>query len=255
MSLDMSEFYQVFFEEAGELLAQMEQLLLNIDVGSPDPEDLNAIFRCAHSIKGGAATFGFADLTEVTHVLESLLDRIRKGEVRLRPVLVDAFLGAGDVLKDQLAGHRGDGEADPAAAADVCARLRDLAATADAPAQPAAAPSAPVPAPPVAAAAVSPGPPVEAPVAAPAPGAQSAGGRFRIGFEIEGAPKATAGLAGHVIAGLERLGEIRFTRGGRGGGGGRNLGGPRFQSRSGRGAGKRGCGAGRGGRRDTGRGG
>lgn len=106
MTIDISQFFQVFFDEADELLAEMEKLLLAIDVVAPDDEDLNAIFRAAHSIKGGAATFGLGDLTEVTHVLESLLDRIRKGEVLLTIKHVDAFLLAKDVLKMQLDGHR-----------------------------------------------------------------------------------------------------------------------------------------------------
>ena len=75
MSIDMSEFYQVFFEEAAELLEEMETLLVDLDLNDPNLEHLNAIFRVAHSIKGGAATFGFTDMAEVTHVLESLLDR------------------------------------------------------------------------------------------------------------------------------------------------------------------------------------
>ncbi|MPT29719.1 MAG: chemotaxis protein CheA, partial [Achromobacter sp.] len=78
--LDLSQFYETFFDEADELLAQMEQLLLELDVGAPDIEQLNAIFRAAHSIKGGAATFGFADVTELTHRMESLLDRLRRHE-------------------------------------------------------------------------------------------------------------------------------------------------------------------------------
>lgn len=106
MTIDMSQFYQVFFDETEELLAEMEKLLLAIDVSNPDEEDLNAIFRAAHSIKGGAGTFGLNDLTEVTHVLESLLDKIRKGEMALSAEHVDAFLTAKDVLKMQLDGHR-----------------------------------------------------------------------------------------------------------------------------------------------------
>ncbi|MFA7506572.1 MAG: Hpt domain-containing protein, partial [Burkholderiaceae bacterium] len=58
-AFDLSQFYAVFFEEAGENLADMETLLLDLDVEAPGDEPLNAIFRCAHSIKGGAATFGF----------------------------------------------------------------------------------------------------------------------------------------------------------------------------------------------------
>lgn len=106
MTIDMSQFFQVFFDEAEELLAEKEKLLLGVDVDSPDPEDLNAIFRTAHSIKGGASTFGLTDMTEVTHILESLLDKIRKGEMALTAEHVDAFLAAKDILKMQLDGHR-----------------------------------------------------------------------------------------------------------------------------------------------------
>jgi two-component system chemotaxis sensor kinase CheA len=131
MSIDMSQFYQVFFEEAQEHLANMESLLLALDVDHPDGEDLNAIFRAAHSIKGSSGTFGFTDLQDVTHILENLLDRIRKGELGLRAEMIDAFLDAGDVLKDMLAGHRGEGGADPAAVRAVTEHLSRL--TGDAP--------------------------------------------------------------------------------------------------------------------------
>ena len=94
MTIDMSQFFQVFFDEAEEGLAEMEKLLLAVNVSDPDDEDLNAIFRAAHSIKGGSATFGLNDITEVTHVLESLLDRIRQHEMALTSQHVDAFLAA-----------------------------------------------------------------------------------------------------------------------------------------------------------------
>ncbi|MFT3736881.1 MAG: Hpt domain-containing protein [Rhodocyclaceae bacterium] len=81
MAIDMTQFYQVFFEESQEHLAAMESLLVAIDPAAPDSEDLNAIFRAAHSIKGSSATFGFSDLAEVTHVMENLLDRVRKNEL------------------------------------------------------------------------------------------------------------------------------------------------------------------------------
>ena len=106
MTIDMSQFFQVFFDEAEELLAEKEKLLLGVDISSPDPEDLNAIFRAAHSIKGGASTFGLSDMSDVTHILESLLDKIRKGEMSLTAEHVDAFLAAKDILKMQLDGHR-----------------------------------------------------------------------------------------------------------------------------------------------------
>lgn len=119
MTIDMSQFFQVFFDEAEELLAEKEKLLLGIDISSPDPEDLNAIFRAAHSIKGGASTFGLADMAEVTHVLESLLDKIRKGEMVLTSEHVEAFLVAKDILKMQLDGHRLGTTVDQDAVADV----------------------------------------------------------------------------------------------------------------------------------------
>jgi two-component system chemotaxis sensor kinase CheA len=80
MAIDMSQFYQVFFEEAAEHLASMEALLLAINPAAPDPEEVNALFRAAHSIKGSSGTFGFQDMMEVTHILETMLDRVRKGE-------------------------------------------------------------------------------------------------------------------------------------------------------------------------------
>jgi len=145
MTLDITQFYQTFFDEADELLAQMEQLLLNLDVGSPDPEDLAAIFRAAHSIKGGAATFGFSALTETTHILESLLDRARNHELTLTKEMVDAFLETKDVLSDQLVDYRASAEPDAAAAATICAKLERLKAEsgAGAPAAADVAPAAP----------------------------------------------------------------------------------------------------------------
>ncbi|HEX7972460.1 MAG TPA: Hpt domain-containing protein, partial [Thiobacillus sp.] len=153
MTIDMSQFYQVFFDEADELLAEMEKLLLALDVSAPDSEDLNAIFRAAHSIKGGAATFGFTDITEVTHMLESLLDRIRKGEMALTPEHVDVFLVAKDVLTMQMDGHHRGSSVDQDAVDGVCQRLKALSqgTAPDAPA-PAASPApAPEPAKPYAA--------------------------------------------------------------------------------------------------------
>ena len=126
MTIDMSQFFQVFFDETEELLAEMEKLLLAVDVSAPDNEDLNAIFRAAHSIKGGASTFGLNDLTDVTHVLENLLDRIRKGEMALTGEHVDAFLVAKDILKMQLDGHRLHTPVDQEAVADARMMLQSL---------------------------------------------------------------------------------------------------------------------------------
>ncbi|WP_034297607.1 chemotaxis protein CheA [Herbaspirillum sp. RV1423] len=126
MTIDMSQFFQVFFDEAEEGLAEMEKLLLAVNVSDPDDEDLNAIFRAAHSIKGGSATFGLSDITEVTHVLESLLDRIRQGQMALTGQHVDAFLAAKDILKSMLDGHRHGSTVDLDAVADVRMLLQSL---------------------------------------------------------------------------------------------------------------------------------
>ncbi|MFT4436237.1 chemotaxis protein CheA [Caballeronia sp. 15715] len=126
MTLDITQFYQTFFDEADELLADMEGLLLALDLANPDPEDLGAIFRAAHSIKGGAATFGFSALTETTHILESLLDRARNNELVLRSDMIDTFLETKDVLSDQLNAYRASAEPDAAAAKAICAKLEFL---------------------------------------------------------------------------------------------------------------------------------
>lgn len=123
MTIDISQFFRVFFDETEELLAEKERLLLDIDLVNPDREDLDAIFRTAHSIKGGASTFGFSDMADITHVLESLLDKIRKGEMILKTEHVDAFLAAKDVLKMQLDGHRNGAEVDLNAVDAMRARL------------------------------------------------------------------------------------------------------------------------------------
>ena len=133
MAIDMSQFYQVFFEEAAEHLASMEALLLAIDPAAPDAEEVNALFRAAHSIKGSSGTFGFQDMMEVTHILETMLDRVRKGEAPLTDDMVDASLVAGDVLKNLLAAHRGEDEADRDAAEAICHRLEALCRALDAP--------------------------------------------------------------------------------------------------------------------------
>ena len=160
--IDLSQFYQIFFEEAGENLDQMEQRLLSLDLEAADDEELNAIFRCAHSIKGGAATFGFADVAELTHQMESLLDRLRRHELHPTAAMVDVLLESADALRGLLARHQGQGgEAPPIAS--LVSRIRELATGVEDPAP------APAPAPaPVAAAPA----PVAAPAPAPAPVAQ-----------------------------------------------------------------------------------
>ncbi len=128
MSVEISQFFQVFFDEAAELLAEKERLLLGLDPSSFDMADIDAIFRVAHSIKGGAATFGLADMTGVTHVLESLLDRLRKAEMPLTIEHIDAFLAAKDVLQMLLLGHRDGAAVDIDEVEALLTRLNSLAA-------------------------------------------------------------------------------------------------------------------------------
>ncbi|WP_022942041.1 chemotaxis protein CheW [Psychromonas hadalis] len=129
MSIDMQQFNAVFFEEVSEHLTNMESLLLDIDVDSPNLEDLNAIFRAAHSIKGGAGIFGFDDMTEVTHILETLLDKLRKEELLLTTEMIDAFLQAGDILAEQKAVHQEGGDTvDESKIKAVCLLLETLSA-------------------------------------------------------------------------------------------------------------------------------
>jgi two-component system chemotaxis sensor kinase CheA len=142
--IDLSQFYQVFFEEAGENLDRMEQQLLAVDIEAADDEELNSIFRCAHSVKGGAATFGFADVAELTHQMETLLDRLRRHELTPTAPMVDVLLQAGDALRSQLAVHQGAaGEAADTTELLVAIRAMVAGGSSPSPAKPAASAAKP----------------------------------------------------------------------------------------------------------------
>ncbi|HKM14430.1 MAG TPA: chemotaxis protein CheW [Marinospirillum sp.] len=132
MSVDLSQFHQVFIDEAYEHLSTMESLLLAVDLANPSLDDLNAIFRAAHSIKGGAGTFGFTDIAQLTHALETLLDLLRKEELSPTYAMIDAFLRCCDVLGNMLDVHQHGGEVDPTLIADLRTELLQLAETDDA---------------------------------------------------------------------------------------------------------------------------
>ncbi|PIJ50942.1 chemotaxis protein CheA [Erwinia sp. OLTSP20] len=125
--MDISDFYQTFFDEADELLADMEQHLLGLDPAAPDAEQLNAIFRAAHSIKGGAGTFGFSVLQETTHILENILDGARRGEMQLSTDIINLFLETKDIMQEQLDAYKCAQEPDAAAFEYICQALRQLA--------------------------------------------------------------------------------------------------------------------------------
>ena len=149
VDFDLTQFYQIFFEEAGENLDQMEHILLDLGLTSANDEELNAIFRCAHSIKGGAATFGFSDVAELTHHMESLLDRLRRHEIEPVPEMVDVLLESADASRSLLARHQAGGEGEVPVTTHLVRRISVLASGA------------------VVTATVAP-PPVAAPAAAPA---------------------------------------------------------------------------------------
>ncbi|SEA42675.1 chemotaxis protein CheA [Variovorax sp. YR216] len=190
--MDLSQFSQAFFVEAIELLAEMEQLLLELDVDLPDIEQLNAIFRAAHSIKGGAATFGFSALTETTHLLETLLDRARHAQLRLSAPMIDAFLETKDALQEQLTAYQAGKEPEPDMVAHICAVLQKLALeTADGKTLAAAPAPTPAPAPaPVAA-------------AAPAPEASDSAGALRI--RLSGLSDSECDLLADELANLGKI--------------------------------------------------
>jgi len=127
VSMDISDFYQTFFDEADELLADMEQHLLLLDPQTPDIEQLNAIFRAAHSIKGGAATFGFSVLQETTHLLENLLDGARRAEMSLSTDIINLFLETKDIMQEQLDAYKSSQDPDAESFEYICAALRQLA--------------------------------------------------------------------------------------------------------------------------------
>ena len=124
--IELTQFYQVFFDEAGENLDRFEAQLLEIDLVSASDDALNSIFRFAHSVKGGAATFGFADVAELTHQMETLLDKLRRRELAPAPAMVDVLLQSADALRAQLARHQGAG-AEPVDTRALCHSLRELA--------------------------------------------------------------------------------------------------------------------------------
>ncbi|MDY0748481.1 chemotaxis protein CheW [Paucibacter sp. R3-3] len=178
--IDLSQFYQVFFEEAGENLDSMEQLLLNLNVETADDEELNAIFRCAHSIKGGAATFGFGDVAELTHIMETLLDKLRRHELQPTSAMVDVLLQSGDALRSLLARHQGS-SGEVVDATDLIATIGAFVNGQE----------APKPAPKVAVAA----PPPPAPAAA-APKSSNPAARL---LELQVGPLADLSLADNLV--------------------------------------------------------
>jgi two-component system chemotaxis sensor kinase CheA len=201
-SFDLTQFYQIFFEEAGENLDLMEQMLLNLNLETADDEVLNGIFRCAHSVKGGAATFGFADVAELTHKMESLLDRLRRHELQPNALMVDVLLESADASRNLLARHQTGDTSTPPSTTDLVRRISDLAA-------------GEIPAPAVVAV---PAPVVKAPVAVAAPAPTPAASKVERSLEIKMGPLDKPDQADAVkdlfrdIAGLGTIADLPSDR-------------------------------------------
>lgn len=111
MSFNIDQLLQTFIDEARELLISMEESLLQLESDPRNQDNIGAIFRAAHTIKGSAGLFGLTPIVSFTHVLEDLLDRVRNGEVDIDRHLVALLLECGDHLQELLqviAVERGD---------------------------------------------------------------------------------------------------------------------------------------------------
>jgi len=146
MTLDLAQFHETFFAESNEALDSMEAALLKLSAGDADHELINTIFRVAHSIKGGSATFGFSDVAAFTHTLETLLDQMRGGKRHVDSGLVDTLLRSGDMMREMLAATQAKQPIDKGRVAALHAEIELIMSAGGAGAAAATPASAPVPA-------------------------------------------------------------------------------------------------------------
>lgn len=125
MSIDMDEIAQIFIEESVDGLDIMESSLLNLDLGAADPETMNTIFRAAHSIKGGGATFGFTQISDFAHHVETLLDEMRQGLREVTQANVDVLLLSVDCIRNMI-GEIGTGDIDTTRADELQIELEKI---------------------------------------------------------------------------------------------------------------------------------
>jgi two-component system chemotaxis sensor kinase CheA len=143
MTIDLRRFKQTFLEESREGLDAMEQGLLRLEQGNADADTINTVFRAAHSIKGGAGTFGFGDIATVTHLLETLLDQLRSGRREIHSDIVTVLLQSVDVLRGMLDAAQSGGASDAAGVAVLTEALQRILGEAPVPAAVAEAPDMP----------------------------------------------------------------------------------------------------------------
>jgi two-component system chemotaxis sensor kinase CheA len=146
MPSEMDALHEVFFEEAAELLADMENAFLTLETNPEDEELLNTIFRWVHSIKGAASMFGFTDLSQFAHDFESVLDLLRHRQLAVTQPAIDLLLRASDILKSLLAQIRGEGTVDARRREAIVAELQALMHGQEAPSAATAASQPPPPA-------------------------------------------------------------------------------------------------------------
>jgi len=126
MSIDLEQFHETFFEESFEGLDIMESGLLELEQGDVDLENINTIFRSAHSIKGGSGTFGFSAVAEFTHDMETLLDQMRNGERQVSEPVVETLLGSVDVLRNMLNAIRDGSDIDVDSVAEMTVSIKGI---------------------------------------------------------------------------------------------------------------------------------
>ena len=143
---DMKEIMEDFLIEAFELIEQIDHDLVELEANPEDLELLNRIFRVAHTVKGSSSFLNFDVLTELTHHMEDVLNKARKGELKITPDIMDVVLESVDMMKGLLESIRDNGS-DAAAGIDIkniCVRLTQISegeAPSAAPEAPAAAPA------------------------------------------------------------------------------------------------------------------
>ncbi|PMN66350.1 chemotaxis protein CheA [Enterovibrio norvegicus] len=127
MALDMDQLRRIFYEECRENLEVLERELLALDPdGDVDLDIINTIFRAAHSIKGGGATFNLNEISQFTHVMETLLDEAREGKRRLDADTIDLLLKGGDCINSMLVAYETDTDFDHELRDDLTKQLNQL---------------------------------------------------------------------------------------------------------------------------------
>jgi len=145
MALDLAQFHDAFFDESFEALDTMEAALLKLNVGAPEPEIINTIFRVAHSIKGGSATFGFAEVASFTHTCETMLDELRGNRMQVTRAITDLLLKSVDIMREMLRAVQHKSPIDAQRVADLQFDLELAIVQNKAPAAAAAAPTPTLP--------------------------------------------------------------------------------------------------------------